>query len=293
MMRDFVAILSMVCVIFMCMIITTTNVGANLGGRQLSGGGVPSSSCGPDTAPSQASSAGYTCETYRWGSGDTLSEVDTTGTNAPGFKWYLGTVLNNGYAASSSDLSFVSGHLVLNANSGTSKHGSFVINTCGSTTGTSGWNVGHMFTGGWYVEAAMTFDGSGFVGIEQQLGFYGVTNELENGSSGAGIETDDPDYWAFSQNMVYWNGGVGDQFGGATPQAANITVQTGDRWGWLATESAVSYWYNDVANGAPIPDSNFPAALGLLYTQHMCFGWEIPTQYPVTIVSVKVWQTPP
>src|SRR5215469_12065326 len=45
-------------------------------------------SCGPDTAPAQASAVGYNCETFRWSTGDTVSEIDTGHTFAPGFKWY-------------------------------------------------------------------------------------------------------------------------------------------------------------------------------------------------------------
>lgn len=259
--------------------------------RRGGGGSIPQT-CGPDSAPAQAVSAGFTCETYRWGSGDTLAEVDTTGSNAPGFKWYLGTALNNGWAASSGNLSFVSGKLVLNSVGSTPAHGSFVINTCGSTLGTAGYNVGTMFTGGWYVEVAMTFDGSGFTGVEQQLGFYGLTNELQLFNTG--IEVDDPDYWAFSQSVVYWSGGSSDNASGASPVQANITVQTGDLWGFLATLSGVSYWYNNTANGTPNTTGHYPSpTLTTLNSQHMCFGWEVPTQYPVTIVSVKIWQAPP
>ena len=252
-------------------------------------------SCGPDPAPPQAHNAGYDCETFRWGSGDTASEIDSTQSYNPGFKWYWGTATKNGHATVGSDYSVQPSGKIVTQTSVPADHGAFVLNTCGGPPSSNVWTVGQFFQFGWYLEFVGEWNATGHPGV--QTGFYGLDLYWYTGTgslvcpTGACWEVDNPDAFAFDQQVTFWGGGtpVGQSNTGHTFFAP--TVETGtNRYGAMVTSSAVTWWHNDAPNGSVA--FRFGTALDV-YNSKQCFGSESTAEYPLTIDSVKVWQFGP
>jgi hypothetical protein len=254
--------------------------------------------CGPDPAPPQAAAQGYTCQTFRWGSGDTASEIDSAQTYAPGFKWYWGTASKNGHATVASDYSVQPGGKIVTQTSIPADHGAIVLGTCGGPASSSVWTTGQFFQHGWYVEFVGEWNSTGHSSV--QTGFYGIdlnwytippTTWPASCPPGACWEVDDPDAMAFDQAVAAWAGGTAglQPNTGHTFSAPNVETGT-NRYGAMSTSSAVTWWINDTANGSAV----ITAAQALdVYNSKQCWGTDSTAEFPLTIDSVKVWQAPP
>jgi hypothetical protein len=248
---------------------------------------------GIDPAPPQAVAAGYTCQTYRWGSGDTAGEIDSAQTYNPGFKWYWGTANNNGHVTVGSDYSVQPSGQIITQTSVPADHGAFVLNTCGGPPASNVWTVGQFFQFGFYAEFVGEWNATGFFGV--QTGFYSLDLNWYSSRPGACpsgqcFEVDDPDAFAFDQTVVFWGGGTSQGQSNVGKTFSAPTVETGThKYGVLVTPTATTWWINDVANGSVSFDTPFVTPLGL-YNSKQCFGSESTSQFPLAIDSFKVWQ---
>jgi hypothetical protein len=244
--------------------------------------------CGPDPAPPQAALHGYTCETYRWGGGDTASEIDSGKTYAPGFKWYWGTANINGHATVASDYSLQPNGKIVSQTSVPADHGKFVLNTCGAAMPATGYTVGKFFQHGWYLEFVGEWNATGHPSV--QAGFYGID---QYGIPALQWEVDIPDAMAFDQAVADWRGGTPGVQGNTGHTFFAPSVETGtNRYGAMSTSTDVTWWHNDTANGT-VNFGGGPTDALNVYNAKFCFGNESTSQFPMTIDSVKVWQTPP
>jgi hypothetical protein len=269
--------------------------------------------CGPDTAPPVASAQGYTCETFRWGSGDIASEIDSAKTYAApcatpgispcgGFKWYWANT-NNGVGQNHNTVSgdysvqAVTGKII-SQTSVPADHGKFVINTCGGPS--TNWTTGTFFKNGYFAEFVGEWNATGNPGV--QTGFYGLdivwyaSGFPGTCPSGQCWEIDDPDAFALNQAVVSWAGGSGGTQSNSPPNTFFApTIETGsDKWGVLSTNSATTWWVDNgsgyVSNGAV--QFGGGSAAGVNASQ-MCFGIDSTSQFSLTLDSFKVWQAPP
>lgn len=269
-------------------------------------------SCGADPAPTQAAAVGFTCQTFRWGSGDTAAEIDSTQSyaagcdhpeNSPcgGLKWYWATLDKNCHTTVAADISVSGSQIAIHTNPNTNT-GCFVINTCGGANGGTGlYSVGKSFTHGWYVEAVMEWDATGHPST--QTGFYGIGmtskqntapyNCSQNGAPGNScFEVDDPDAFSFGQTVYDWPGVTPARNNDTGETTGASTVETGTtKWGVLSTTSATTYWVNDVANGSSTYDAGFGTANDL-YKGNICWGPESTIGFTLFLDSVKIWQAP-
>ncbi len=257
--------------------------------------------CGPDAAPPQAAAAGYTCQTYRWGSGDTLSEIDTTVSGAPGFKLYPGTNALYQYASRfPDDYKMVNGQLVIRL-ANNAAPANIILSTCGDG-GNGSWSVGQNFTGGYYWEVAVQFDASaGFDFSMGKPGAFALMVERDSGdpsihNSYPNVELDNVDgccgVGGWGEAFAWWT--IGDQVA-VRPNVGTWdgyldVVETGHKRGVLVTNTAVTWWLDDLANGSV---NTTPAEFATLYNQHSCPIIMGTKQFPMTVVSMKVWQRPP
>ena len=254
-------------------------------------------SCGPDPAPSQATNAGFACETFRWGSGDTVSEIDAGLTCTPGFKWYLGqtgNMLGSYSPILPGQVTVQLGGQIVAQTSDVSQHGLWVVNTCGGLASSPTWTVGQFFQHGWYLEFVGEWNATGFAGMpgvaaSVQTGFYGYDGYWYP-TPGTYYEADNPDMFAFGQMVAIYAGGTMFQNNNSGMAILAPTVEIGtNKWGLLSTPTAAT-WYagNNVANLSVI----FGVGTELdLYNSKQCLGSEATSQFPLTIDSVKIWQT--
>jgi len=259
--------------------------------------------CGPDTAPPQAAAQGYTCETFRWGSGDTTSgEIDTAQTYAAGcaspglspcggFKLYYNNGIIGGqpHMTVGSDFTVVAGSGQIQIQgSAPGSPPSFLLNTCGGALGNTSWQVGHFFTGGWYVEYVGEWDITGHSG--GNTGFFG----LDQFQTTLNWEVDNPDAYANDQVAVFWGGGSSQSINNLShTRFGDLTTQTGIPFGVMLTPSALTWWYNNVANGSADFAGSFGGIFnaGQMISRKFCFGPTIAASFPQKLDSIKIWQT--
>jgi hypothetical protein len=268
--------------------------------------GGSANSCGPDPAPTQAAAAGFTCETYRWGTGNTAAEIDSTNVNASGYKLYLmgGADTGSGRNATSADYSFEStgAHrlIIQPVDDGLLGSAPAILNTCLlPQAGASSISIlnGTAFHGGFYWEFSGVWNSTG-PNSKGDLGNYGLTMPgADGGNSSEFIEVDSPDGIGIGLQFSVWNGGFrnGINNTSGTNGFGNQYVQTGDRWGVLSTSSGVAWYFNDATNGS-IDFASYPTystAYTLLYNSPMCIGILGNSVFPTTVNSLKVWQAPP
>jgi hypothetical protein len=268
--------------------------------------------CGPDAAPPQAAAQGFNCETFRWGTGDTISEIDTGLTYAApcadpglspcgGIKLYYNSNNTGGFAPITGGQVTVDGSGRIITQAVSSGSGDWVVNTCGGPDvgASSVWTVGTFFQHGHYVE---------FVGewnaptTSHQTGFYGYDgywyhdsgnnkHDACPGPTGC-YEQDDPDAFAFEQLLAIHTGGT------AFPQQQNpnpfsiqpATVETGtNKWGFLSTPSIARYY---AGNNVLMGDINFVSIGNTtdMYNSKQCYGSEATIGFNLTVDSIKVWQ---
>jgi hypothetical protein len=140
------------------------------------------------------------------------------------------------------------------------------------------YTVGQYFQHGWYLEAVMEWNATGFFGF--QTSFYGF---------GDFWEVDNPDAFAFDQSVVNWGGGTAVVMQNNNHTFFAPTVETGtNRYGALSTPIDFTWWINDSPNGAV--SFRFGSATDV-YNAKECFGIESTSQYSITLNSFKVWQT--
>jgi hypothetical protein len=153
-------------------------------------------SCGPDPAPSQATNAGFTCETFRWGDGDTANEIDAAQTYQLGYKFYWGTANLDGHVTVASDYSALPNGKIVTQTSVPADHDDYVLNTCGGPPSSNVWTVGNFFQHGWYIEFVGEWNATGFSGV--QTGFNGSDSSYTVPlPPGTGWEIDNPDAFGF------------------------------------------------------------------------------------------------
>jgi hypothetical protein len=301
--RAFLTFLAFAVCVVLCVLLARVEP---LHAFRLRGGGAPPSSCGPDTAPSQATAAGFTCETYRWGTGDTAAEIDSTNANVPGYKLYLmgGSFTGSGRNATTADYSFESGGahrlIIQPVNDGLLGAAPAILSTClWPSAPSSSISIlnGNSFQGGFYWEFSAVWNATGDDGTEGHAGNYGLTPPgVPPNPSSEFIELDSPDGLGIGLIFNVWNGGVRNGISNSgTNDFGNQTVQTGDKWGVLSTNSGVSWYFNDATNGV-VDFASYPmhsTAYTILYSSPMCVGILGGARFPTYVNSLKMWQAPP
>jgi hypothetical protein len=212
---------------------------------------------------------------------------------------YWGTANLNGHVTVASDYTVAAGTGKITIRTADPPNsGAFSLNTCGGPPASTSWTVGQYFQHGWYVEYAGEWDATGHT--SNQTGFYGVDFFFYPSCPTPGTcwEIDDPDaFTGWNQSLHYWDGGslpgrpVGQPLNPSSGYGPP-TIETGDRWGVLSTQTGVTYWFNDLANGTVVFNGGDQTALNF-YNSKQCFGPESQSVYATTVDSIKVWQAAP
>lgn len=281
-------------------------------------------SCGPDTAPAQAAAAGFTCETFRWGTGDVASEIDSGSTYAApcanagtspcgGLKLYWSNPGTVGRQTLIGEYSVNAGTGAITVQTATDDGGAFSLNTCGGPSAGTLWTVGTFFQHGYYVEVTLSYDATGHP--SSHTGFYGYDGFWYHGYAGGSAagncptssfnlchEMDDPDALAFNQMLAQHQNATGGsvfQNNNNPNPLPNLpqTIESGSTWGMLSTATEVTWYHNGTLNGSPgtvaLPLSSGIGVIADQYNAKECFGFNANAQFPTTYPSIKVFQAGP
>jgi hypothetical protein len=249
----------------------------------------PQSSSGSDPVPPAAAEVGFTSQTFRWGPGDTLDEIDGGETYVPGYKFYLDWN-QRGFGAAS--YSMVNGELHVQAQTtGVSDYGGgpFILNTCGYDDKTGNIVIGNRFGNGFYWEFNATWHQQ--PGGEGNAGAYGVSAEWGQPGFPFVYELDNPDTFGFGLNVARWRVSPQEIVDNSPRYGIpNPSDQDNVKFGVRSTATAIDFYRNDVYVTSVV---NWPPEYILeFYNQHQCLGIMAGSSYPTIVHSFNVWQAP-
>jgi hypothetical protein len=138
----------------------------------------------------------FTCKTFRWGNGDTATEIDAAQTYQLGYKFYWGTANLDGHVTVARDYSVLPNGKIVTQTNVPADHDAYVLNTCGGPPSSNVWTVGNFFQHGWYIEFVGEWNATGFSGVQTR--FYGTDSSyIVPLPPGTGWEIDNPDAFGF------------------------------------------------------------------------------------------------